>query len=49
MYPDLSIVVPVFNEEKSIQLLYDRLVNAIISITTNFEIMMEVKTIPFLN
>jgi dolichol-phosphate mannosyltransferase len=38
MYPDLSIVVPVFNEEKSIQLLYDRLVNAIISITTNFEI-----------
>jgi dolichol-phosphate mannosyltransferase len=38
MCPDLSIVVPVFNEEKSIQLMYDRLVNAIGSITMNFEI-----------
>lgn len=38
MYPDLSIIVPVFNEEKSIQIMYDRLVNAIGSITTNFEI-----------
>jgi dolichol-phosphate mannosyltransferase len=38
MCPDLSIVVPVFNEEKSIQLMYDRLVNAISSITMNFEI-----------
>jgi glycosyltransferase involved in cell wall biosynthesis len=38
MYPDLSIVVPIFNEEKSIPLMYDRLVNAIGSITANFEI-----------
>jgi dolichol-phosphate mannosyltransferase len=38
MYPDLSIVVPVFNEEKSIQLMHNRLVNAIGSITANFEI-----------
>lgn len=38
MYLDLSIVVPVFNEEKSIQLMHNRLVNAIGSITANFEI-----------
>lgn len=38
MYPDLSIIVPVFNEEKSIQLMHNRLVNAIGSITANFEI-----------
>jgi glycosyltransferase involved in cell wall biosynthesis len=35
---DLSVVVPVYNEEKSIQLMYDRLVFSITGITTNFEI-----------
>ena len=38
MSPDLSIVIPVFNEEKSIQLMYDRLVASLLSVTPNFEI-----------
>ncbi len=35
---DLSIVVPVYNEEKNIRLMYDRLVSSILKITSNFEI-----------
>lgn len=35
---DISIVVPVYNEEKSIRLMYDRLCKAIGSFTQNFEI-----------
>ena len=35
---DLSIVVPVYNEEKSIRLMYDRLLASITVISHNFEI-----------
>jgi dolichol-phosphate mannosyltransferase len=35
---DLSIVVPVYNEEKSIRLMYDRLLASITVISSNFEI-----------
>lgn len=35
---DISIVVPVYNEEKSIRLMYDRLCKSIGSFTQNFEI-----------
>lgn len=35
---EISIVVPVYNEEKSIRLMYDRLCKSIGSITQNFEI-----------
>lgn len=35
---DLSIVVPVYNEEKSIRLMYDRLLASISKISSNFEI-----------
>jgi len=35
---DLSIVVPVYNEEKSIRLMYDRLLAPISNISCNFEI-----------
>ena len=38
MSPDLSIVIPVYNEEKSIQLMYDRLLSSMLKITSNFEI-----------
>ena len=34
----LSIVVPVYNEEKSIRLMYDRLIASMSSISSNFEI-----------
>jgi glycosyltransferase involved in cell wall biosynthesis len=35
---DISIVVPVYNEEKSIRLMYDRLLASISKISSNFEI-----------
>ncbi len=35
---DLSVVVPVYNEEKSIQLMYNRVKAAVDPITTNFEL-----------
>lgn len=35
---DLSVVVPVYNEEKSIQLMYNRVKAAVNPITTNFEL-----------
>jgi polyisoprenyl-phosphate glycosyltransferase len=35
---DLSVVVPVYNEEKSIQLMYNRVKAAVEPITTNFEL-----------
>jgi polyisoprenyl-phosphate glycosyltransferase len=35
---DISIVVPVYNEEKSIRLMYDRLLASITVISSNFEI-----------
>jgi glycosyltransferase involved in cell wall biosynthesis len=35
---DVSIVVPVYNEEKSIRLMYTRLISALTNITSNFEI-----------
>ncbi len=35
---DISIVVPVYNEEKSIRLMYDRLLASMSSISSNFEI-----------
>ncbi|MBU3660090.1 MAG: glycosyltransferase family 2 protein [Flavobacteriales bacterium] len=35
---DISIVVPVYNEEKSIRLMYDRLLASISNISSNFEI-----------
>jgi len=35
---DISIVVPVYNEEKSIRLMYDRLLSSISKISHNFEI-----------
>ena len=38
MICDLSIVVPVYNEEKSIRLMYDRLLASITVISNNFEI-----------
>jgi glycosyltransferase involved in cell wall biosynthesis len=38
MTPIISIVVPVYNEEKSIRLMYDRLLASISSISSNFEI-----------
>jgi len=38
MIPILSIVVPVYNEEKSIRLMYDRLLTSISTISSNFEI-----------
>jgi dolichol-phosphate mannosyltransferase len=38
MKPVISIVVPVYNEEKSIRLLYDRLLASITVISENFEI-----------
>ena len=37
-YPEISVVIPCYNEEKSIQLMYDRLIASIASITTNFEL-----------
>ena len=36
--PEISIVVPLYNEEKNIRLMYDRLVSSILKITSNFEI-----------
>jgi cellulose synthase/poly-beta-1,6-N-acetylglucosamine synthase-like glycosyltransferase len=36
--PEISIVVPLYNEEKDIRLMYDRLVSSILKITSNFEI-----------
>jgi dolichol-phosphate mannosyltransferase len=36
-YPEISVIIPCYNEEKSIQLMYDRLISSISSITTNFE------------
>ena len=36
--PEISIVVPLYNEEKNIRLIYDRLVSSILKITSNFEI-----------
>jgi len=36
--PELSIIIPCYNEEKNIRLIYDRLVVAITSISSNFEI-----------
>jgi dolichol-phosphate mannosyltransferase len=36
--PQISVIIPCYNEEKSIQVMYNRLVNSITSITTNFEI-----------
>ena len=38
MKPVISIVVPVYNEEKSIRLMYDRLLASISKISSNFEI-----------
>ena len=38
MIPQISIVVPLYNEEKNIRLMYDRLVSSILKITSNFEI-----------
>jgi dolichol-phosphate mannosyltransferase len=38
MIPTISIVVPVYNEEKSIRLMYDRLLASITVISSNFEI-----------
>ena len=38
MKPVISIVVPVYNEEKSIRLMYDRLIASMSSISSNFEI-----------
>lgn len=38
MKPVISIVVPVYNEEKSIRLMYDRLLASITVISENFEI-----------
>jgi len=35
---DLSVIVPVYNEEKSIQLMYNRVKAAVEPITTNFEL-----------
>ena len=35
---EISIVVPLYNEEKNIRLMYDRLVSSILKITSNFEI-----------
>jgi len=35
---DISVVVPVFNEESNLPVLHERLVNAITSITNNYEI-----------
>jgi glycosyltransferase involved in cell wall biosynthesis len=37
-YPEISVIIPCYNEEKSIQLMYDRLISSISSITTNFEL-----------
>lgn len=34
---DISVVIPVFNEEKNLPVLYDRLVNVVTSITNNYE------------
>ena len=36
--PEISIVVPLYNEEKNIRLMHDRLVSSILKITSNFEI-----------
>ena len=36
-YPEISVIIPCYNEEKSIQLMYDRLITSISSITVNFE------------
>ncbi len=35
---EISIVVPLYNEEKNIRLMHDRLVSSILKITSNFEI-----------
>lgn len=35
---EISIVVPLYNEEKNIRLMYERLVSSILKITSNFEI-----------
>ena len=35
---EISIVVPLYNEEKNIRLIHDRLVSSILKITSNFEI-----------
>ena len=35
---EISIVIPLYNEEKNIRLMYDRLVSSILKITSNFEI-----------
>lgn len=34
---DISVIIPVFNEEKNIPVLYERLVNAVTSISNNYE------------
>ena len=36
--PEISIVVPLYNEEKNIRLMHDRLVSSILKISSNFEI-----------
>ena len=36
-YPEISVIIPCYNEEKSIQLMYNRLITSISSITVNFE------------